>query len=359
MEGAEATTIDGELNDTCAFLFNYESTFGTIERLTITNFNGSGIIINGNASPTIRECYFSNNSPHNDEGGAINNWYGYGDGVIEYCTFDNNYGVVWGGAICTYNGHITIFNCIFMGNQAGNGSAVFLGNKGIIDNCIFYNNEALFGSPSGSAIIVAGTTMVSNCTFVDNNNSDEGATINVSDMLDIDPYLTFSNNIVAFNTGEGIRNDSTNGTIVFSCNDFWQNSGGSFGGDIDSTTDIDPNTIYEDPLFCDTANNDFTISSWSPCDADSSKCGSLIGMYGVACDYCCNLRGDVDNSGEIDVADLSYLIAFLFQGGPPPPCEEEGNVDGVVGVGGPIDVGDLGYLQSYLFNGGPPPPPCS
>ncbi|MFH1374377.1 MAG: dockerin type I domain-containing protein [bacterium] len=64
--------------------------------------------------------------------------------------------------------------------------------------------------------------------------------------------------------------------------------------------------------------------------------------------------GDVDRNGAIDVGDLTYLVAYLFQGGPAPPCPEEGDVDG----SGGIDVGDLTYLVAYLFLGGPAPPPC-
>jgi len=78
---------------------------------------------------------------------------------------------------------------------------------------------------------------------------------------------------------------------------------------------------------------------------------------------CCQNRGNVDGitgvSGPIDVADLTYLVAYLFEGGPEPPCIEEGNVDGTVGVGGPIDVADLTYLVAYLFQNGSEPPPCS
>ena len=80
---------------------------------------------------------------------------------------------------------------------------------------------------------------------------------------------------------------------------------------------------------------------------------------------CCNgdgIRGNVDDitgvGGEIDVADLTYLVAYLFQGGPVPPCEDEGNVDGIIGLGGPIDVADLTYLVAYLFQSGPAPAPC-
>ena len=70
---------------------------------------------------------------------------------------------------------------------------------------------------------------------------------------------------------------------------------------------------------------------------------------------CCILRGDADRSGAINVADLTYLVDFLFKGGPAPPCLDEGDVDG---SGGLINVADLTYLVDYLFNGGPAPPPC-
>jgi len=77
---------------------------------------------------------------------------------------------------------------------------------------------------------------------------------------------------------------------------------------------------------------------------------------------CCVNRGNVDGivgiGGPVDVADLTYLVAYLFQGGPAPPCEKEGNVDGIVGVGGAIDVADLTYMVSFLFQGGSAPPPC-
>ncbi len=77
---------------------------------------------------------------------------------------------------------------------------------------------------------------------------------------------------------------------------------------------------------------------------------------------CCVERGNVDGiigvGGPIDVADLTYLVSYLFKSGPEPPCLEEGNADGIVGVGGPIDVADLTYLVAYLFKNGPAPPPC-
>ena len=70
---------------------------------------------------------------------------------------------------------------------------------------------------------------------------------------------------------------------------------------------------------------------------------------------CCQNRGNADGIGGINIADVSYLVAYLFEEGLAPPCEEEGNVDG---MGGIINVADLNYLVDYLFNDGLPPPPC-
>ncbi|MBU8933172.1 MAG: dockerin type I repeat-containing protein [candidate division Zixibacteria bacterium] len=71
---------------------------------------------------------------------------------------------------------------------------------------------------------------------------------------------------------------------------------------------------------------------------------------------CCVLRGNVDHvpPAEINIADLTYLVAYLFTGGPPPPCLAEADVNG----DGELNIADLTYLVAYLFTGGPPPVPC-
>ncbi|MDF1544557.1 MAG: dockerin type I repeat-containing protein [bacterium] len=64
------------------------------------------------------------------------------------------------------------------------------------------------------------------------------------------------------------------------------------------------------------------------------------------------LCADIDNNGTIaDIADLSYLVDFMFHGGPPPlfPFAPDVNGDGTV------DITDLTYLVEYMFLGGPLP----
>ncbi len=64
------------------------------------------------------------------------------------------------------------------------------------------------------------------------------------------------------------------------------------------------------------------------------------------------VAGDVDGSGGgVDIADLVYLVTFMFQGGPPPVPYESANVNCI----GDIDIADLVYLVSYMFQGGPQP----
>jgi len=94
---------------------------------------------------------------------------------------------------------------------------------------------------------------------------------------------------------------------------------------------------------------------YNPDQADTDSNG-----VGDAC--CCVNRGNVDDiigtGGPIDVADLTYMVDYLFQGGNSPPCPKQGNADGIIGAGVLIDVADLTYLVKYLFQGGPEPPPC-
>ncbi len=63
------------------------------------------------------------------------------------------------------------------------------------------------------------------------------------------------------------------------------------------------------------------------------------------------VAGDVDYNGSVDVGDLTFLVAYLFQGGPPPPIADLADVDASCAV----DVGDLTYLVAYLFQSGPAP----
>ena len=65
------------------------------------------------------------------------------------------------------------------------------------------------------------------------------------------------------------------------------------------------------------------------------------------------VRGDVNRSGKINIADPIYILAYLFSGGPPPPCMDAAdlNDDGKIQINDPI------YLLGWLFAHGPEPAP--
>ena len=80
------------------------------------------------------------------------------------------------------------------------------------------------------------------------------------------------------------------------------------------------------------------------------------GMVDALNDGCCVIRGDIDHSGVgPDIADLVYLVDYMFAAGPEPPCIEEADIDG---SGSDPEIADLVYLVDYIFMGGPAPEPC-
>jgi len=78
------------------------------------------------------------------------------------------------------------------------------------------------------------------------------------------------------------------------------------------------------------------------------SCFDDIVVTSLGTEYVC---GDCDGSGEIDIDDVVYCIAYLFSGGSAPDPVESADVD----CSGETDIDDVVYTISYLFTGGPPP----
>ncbi len=78
----------------------------------------------------------------------------------------------------------------------------------------------------------------------------------------------------------------------------------------------------------------------------------LLNTNAHAC--CVGDRGNVDSLSDVNVSDLTYLVEYLFKGGPPPACQDEADVN----ADSALNVDDLTYLVSYLFKGGTAPEPC-
>jgi len=73
---------------------------------------------------------------------------------------------------------------------------------------------------------------------------------------------------------------------------------------------------------------------------------------------CLGARGNVnsDLDDNVNIADLTYLVGYLFGVGDPPECFEEANVNGDEME--TVNIADLTYLVAFLFGGGPIPAVC-
>lgn len=71
---------------------------------------------------------------------------------------------------------------------------------------------------------------------------------------------------------------------------------------------------------------------------------------------CVGMSGDVNWDGtDANIIDMTYLIDFIFRGGPPPPCPLEADLNG---DGSSANTLDLTYLIDFIFRGGADPVDC-
>jgi len=70
--------------------------------------------------------------------------------------------------------------------------------------------------------------------------------------------------------------------------------------------------------------------------------GSLTALGGSACG---NIDGELP--ANVDISDLSYLVSYLYIGGPPPAPLSAGNVD--CSSDGGLDISDLSALVDHLY----------
>ncbi len=120
-------------------------------------------------------------------------------------------------------------------------------------------------------------------------------------------------------------------------------------------------SIYSRPQFDEMKNSQSTINSDISSYTDgiyTSKVFSWAPYGGVSntstlqfINYIC---GDIDNSGSVDVSDMTYLTSYMFESGTAPVHMASADIV----CNGDIDISDLIYLVAYMFQGGPAPECC-
>jgi hypothetical protein len=149
------------------------------------------------------------------------------------------------------------------------------------------------------------------------------------------------NSVLYYNESLGSANLTTLG-----CNVLWYDSTQQSQAELSRNSASGP-VFFVDPLFCDTTLlEEIGVSVTSPCLPSNNECGDLIGNVTI-----CGGCGDADLQMGINVADLTFLVAYIFQSGPAPVPIEAGETDGLPGV----NVADITYLVAYLFQSGPTP----
>ncbi|MEE0939894.1 Ig-like domain-containing protein, partial [Methanobrevibacter sp.] len=147
----------------------------TVKNLTIKNAcrdtTGLAFYITGNDAKFF-DCNFIDN---NGQWKGLIYFEDYNNGVVTNCTFINNQGDQnsWGGAIFNENGNVTVTNCYFSGNYAGEGSDIYSEAYSVTaDTCIFKDSDTTVNTQ-----IVPPTLNVDD--FITLNNSGEKLTFDL------------------------------------------------------------------------------------------------------------------------------------------------------------------------------------
>jgi hypothetical protein len=237
------------------------------------------------------------------------------------------------------------------------------------DNC---PGLSVSSEPSSGSIFPVGTTLVevvvidgaanhSTCSFdivVERHDADDDG---VADVFDNCPTSPNTDQIDSDDDGVGDSCDLCPGYDDFadvdqdSIADGCDNCPGSSNamqedGDMDGVGDVcDVCPGYDDLADGDTdsvpdsCDNCPSIANVDQVDSDGDGRGDLC---------CCTIRGDVDYSGAgPDIADLIYMVTFMFQSGPPAVCPETIDIDA---NGGMTNIADLVTLVTFMFQSGPP-----
>jgi CSLREA domain-containing protein len=318
---------------------------------------------------------------------------------IEGLTIRNgNHGPYSAGAILN-TGHLTLTACVVKGSSGADGGGIFSnGGSLVLDRCTVSGNTANgtggTGTGRGGGVYVnSGTAAFVNTTISGNTALRLGGGLIAGNTASCTLSMsTVTDNIAESNTGTGggvlqysSSTISFTGTIIAGnfevfptqplptlvdgdCAGTLSNGGSNIVGTKTNCSIAGPVTVADPNLGPLQVNGGsvptHALHSPSPaidglalsaCQDPYSGYVDVRGAHrpaGVACDigaYEFNANGDVNGDGARTVADVFYVINFLFAGGAAPNGLGDVNGDGVT------NVQDVFSLINFLFAGGPAP----
>jgi predicted outer membrane repeat protein len=312
--GAVYCDYDAEFSFTNCHFENNQATSGgavSVYWASVADFNGcsfrknsamhsGGAVMGSGGTVRFYDCFFEENQAQSDGGAIRGSATYYGGYVYAYDTvFRNNQAVDAGGALFTMHGGLgrelgsnpdgrdpnpTIENCLFIGNQATYGGAVytFYGGR-YYSHCHFEDNTGIQGGAVHSVYIDVrhgrSCDYFEKCSFL-NNSGSEGALLFVEGYSS--PYLV--NSLVVGHNTELVAGELWfEEPPIFLCCNIFGNHGGNWTGLIADLLGIDGN-ISLDPLLCPgSGNGSAYLQSDSPCaEGNNPECGQ-IGAWGVGC----------------------------------------------------------------------------
>ncbi len=235
---------------------------------------GGGVMFEG-SSPVFSHCTIRNNTANDGGGIGCRN---DASPTFTNCIFSGNLAEDRGGGVhCYSNSSPSFTDCIISDNSANYSGGIYCDNSSpILVNCIIMDNTGIY---TGGGVYCGYSTapLISHCTII-GNTSDYGSGVYSRQSS---PIITGT--IIAFSDGDGIFfSYGSAGSQVEYC-DIFGNSGGdilfSSGnpsngppgiGVLDTvnanndSSDIYFN-IFLNPMFADTANDDFHLTEFSFC----------------------------------------------------------------------------------------------
>jgi hypothetical protein len=235
VNGAASTIIDCSSDN-----FAYVETNCTIQGFTFENADsGESGVIEMDASGTITQCTFKNDTNLGGNGAAIE--MNDGTTTVTDCTFDQQNG---SGAISLSGANATITNCTFTngnGEIGGGGGAINMNTGTVtVSGSTFTGNTG--GSNAGGVFYWRnGTLTVTDSTFTNNSGSYGGVILEGAQGIDSPTTFTrcvFTGNSASIKGGVAALEGGSSGTTNFIATDclFIGNTAGSDGAAIDGNT---------------------------------------------------------------------------------------------------------------------------